>query len=475
LRAGDPHFMRLGSEEDPEAYEVKQRGYWLMRRELATRPSIQGGLFCVEGRLVKDFHELRSGGPATHFTSILPADESSSELLVVRGPWPTGLDEPSVDFLVAARPIMACLVANVLDTERDARQREQLASLADIARAFTHAREVDNVASVVATAAAKASGMDFVSITLFDSAAGGVTERATNLARYTDTEIAAYWRTRSSEAALATARTILEMGEPLLMPDVVGSEVEAVADLREFYERAHIISAAMFPLTWREKLLGLMSFSSATSRLFEADEVEYLQTIVSQVTTTIAGLQLYRELEDARRIQHFLARTDVLTGIPNRRYIEEVLSAEIARAERRAEPLSLVMADLDEFKRVNDTYGHQAGDEALKILASLARASCRSADFVGRWGGDEFLFILPGTDLAGARHVAERFRAGVESTNFSLRFKESVSLTVSAGIAQTGGSSGVAALIGAADAALYEAKDMGRNTIVVAASHFTAA
>lgn len=474
LRAGYPHFEMLGSAASPQDYEVKQKGYWLMWRELATRPHVPGFLFNVEDRLVNGGTALAPGTPCTHFLCILPGYESNDDLLVLRGPWPEGLTREQLDFLLAARPAMTLLVGNVIDAERHARQREQLASMAEIAQAFSEAREIEDVGRGVATALAKASGIDWVLVCLTDESCQKVIEIAGNQRRHDDTPMAQVLPI-GEEPVLELARHIRASGRPVLWPDVFSRRLDPA--LLSYYQQAHVLSCAVLPMVWREKMLGIVYFSSTVARAFEAEEVAFLQGLVSQAATTVAGVQLYRQLEEASRVQHFLARTDGLTGIPNRRYIEEVLRAEAARAERTLEPLSLILADLDNFKEINDRFGHLAGDQALKHVAAIARGSCREADFVGRWGGDEFMFILPGTDVFGAGTVAERFRDGVAVSQISVeRARRPVSVSVSAGVAQYGGELlTFGRLVDAADAALYRAKEMGRNRVVLASSPAAAA
>jgi diguanylate cyclase (GGDEF)-like protein len=152
------------------------------------------------------------------------------------------------------------------------------------------------------------------------------------------------------------------------------------------------------------------------------------------------------------------ARVDALTGIANRRALEEALAAEIARAQRFEHELAVLLLDVDHFKDVNDTHGHAAGDRLLCEVARLLSSSARQGDTVARWGGEEFVAVLPETDLDGARRLAERLRLSVG--------------TVSLGATRVSGSCGVASLVpgdtvdtllAAADSALYRAKENGRN------------
>src|SRR6185312_5828947 len=125
-------------------------------------------------------------------------------------------------------------------------------------------------------------------------------------------------------------------------------------------------------------------------------------------------------LENARLhlIVERQALVDVLTGIANRRQCEDALAHEIARAERLGGPLTLVLADLDDFKAVNDLHGHTVGDDVLREFASVLKATVRDSDLAGRWGGEEFMLLLPGTDAAGAANLADRVRAGLAERSF---------------------------------------------------------
>ncbi len=170
------------------------------------------------------------------------------------------------------------------------------------------------------------------------------------------------------------------------------------------------------------------------------------------------------ELQASMEVQHRLARTDPLTGVPNRRYVDEITKGECSRAARHKTPLSVALVDIDLFKKVNDTYGHKAGDEALIQLGDLARRSCRRGDLVGRYGGDEFLFILPKAGLGAAVRFANRFRANVANHVFSLSSDANTRMTVSAGVAEFDPTTQrPSALVRQADEALYEAKAKGRN------------
>jgi two-component system cell cycle response regulator len=178
--------------------------------------------------------------------------------------------------------------------------------------------------------------------------------------------------------------------------------------------------------------------------------------------------QRERELSAANAQLLVMSSTDVLTGVANRRSLEERLHEMWEHSQRLHEPLSLVMCDIDHFKRVNDEYGHQAGDAVLQQFAGLLAKEAREIDRVGRYGGEEFVLLLPGTVLDAAVTFAERIRDCVEQREFSYGEGESLHRTMSCGVAAWPHPlvSDQEALIKAADDALYVAKETGRNRVV---------
>jgi diguanylate cyclase (GGDEF)-like protein len=180
---------------------------------------------------------------------------------------------------------------------------------------------------------------------------------------------------------------------------------------------------------------------------------------------------LLRDLEQANRRLEALATTDPLTGLSNRRALDTALYRDLARADREKTPVSVLAVDVDHFKTFNDTYGHAAGDQVLCVVASLLGRGLRACDLPCRTGGEEFLVILPGTDLDGALIAAERLRARVAGERIGLTGCE-VSVTVSIGAAAARGpgcANAARDLVDRADAALYAAKRAGRNRVERAA------
>ncbi|GHJ46899.1 hypothetical protein Cs7R123_42410 [Catellatospora sp. TT07R-123] len=189
-----------------------------------------------------------------------------------------------------------------------------------------------------------------------------------------------------------------------------------------------------------------------------------LGLLVRQVVAARDRTRLNQQLRTA-------AVTDPLTGLHNRRFFQEMIVLEAERAVRRRSPLSLVLVDIDHFKAVNDTYGHSVGDLALTDVAQRLRRAVRASDLVCRYGGEEFVCLLPGTDAAGAAELAGRLRAAVSSAPVLLRSGDGVELTASVGVATAdpGTQIDIDALVNAADAAVYRAKDLGRDQVVASA------
>jgi diguanylate cyclase (GGDEF)-like protein len=176
------------------------------------------------------------------------------------------------------------------------------------------------------------------------------------------------------------------------------------------------------------------------------------------------GGPILRTLGDLRRMSS-QATTDSLTGLANRWTFDEELALEWRRAERVGDPLALILLDIDNFKTINDTQGHQAGDEVLRVVGQVLAASVRQVDLAARYGGEEFAVIVPETDLEGAIDLAERLRKALESEEIELQNGTRLSVTASFGATVKGDLPGGEKLVAAADKLLYEAKRAGKNRV----------
>ena len=211
--------------------------------------------------------------------------------------------------------------------------------------------------------------------------------------------------------------------------------------------------------------MGIMHLENQDGMALTKSELALAHNITSQIALAMAGIKLRETLRS-------LSVRDSLTGLFNRHYMEESLQRELANAQRKQRPLALVMMDLDFFKSFNDVFGHDAGDLLLTEVGSLLGSKLRSTDIACRFGGEEFVIIMPDTGLEGAARVAERIRNNVAGSPFRVSDgKDLLTVTISVGVAATLGEGDTPqALLKRADEAVYEAKAQGRNKVCARAA-----
>jgi len=195
----------------------------------------------------------------------------------------------------------------------------------------------------------------------------------------------------------------------------------------------------------------------------------YQEELLERVNIGERILKLEDRLNDQRRLMEYQAMHDSLTGLFNRRAIQEQAEVELSRTARETKPMGLVLLDVDHFKAINDMYGHQLGDQALRLVASVLAQNIRPYDSLGRWGGEEFMVVLPSATVEEACMVAERIRASVADAHLPLPSGETLQLQVSLGVTSSSathsGSLALDKLVNEADKALYQAKASGRNRV----------
>lgn len=301
-----------------------------------------------------------------------------------------------------------------------------------------------------------------------------------------DREVRAVWaRSDASEIKIGSGYSaaidstslegILDSGKPRIIDDLE-QYLEAHPNsgaTREIVDEG-MRSSLTVPLEAMGRKVGFLFFSSQTPRVYNHEHTRLLERISGQLSLAIEKSRLYerllettRQLEDANERLACLAATDSLTGVANRRVFDERLETEWRRCRRNGQPLSLMMIDIDHFKRFNDLHGHLAGDDCLRAVSeALATTFSRAADLVARYGGEEFSAILPETDEDRAARLAENIRRSIEQLDHTGTLCTD-GITVSIGVATEIPSKNrsAAELLHEADTCLYAAKDAGRNLV----------
>lgn len=258
-------------------------------------------------------------------------------------------------------------------------------------------------------------------------------------------------------------KEVAESGEMLIVPDVESHPTFASASDPSIKGFASVPLLSAAGLHW-----GALGLLHATQLKLSAEDLDALMSRAAD-----AGNSLDRACApappvaspptemDIQRLEK-LAATDPLTGLANRRGAEQSLAAELSRARRENQPLSCVLLDVDRFKRINDTIGHQTGDNLLCQISAILRRSIRAYDIVARWGGEEFLLVLPGATVGAAGALAERIRLEIERMPTTINER----ITVSGGVAEFDRDYNFERTLGLADQRLYQAKAAGRNCVI---------
>ena len=227
-------------------------------------------------------------------------------------------------------------------------------------------------------------------------------------------------------------------------------------EMRTFVEKHGLMSLLAVPIQTKEVVLGAFVSLASDSKTFTNDDVATASALADFTAIALENAGLFAELQRS-------AITDSLTGVYNTRFFHEVLGRETARADRYTTSLSLLMIDIDSFKIVNDTFGHVVGNKVLTQIAKTLENTVRNTDFVFRCGGDEFGVVLPGTNLEGAEHVAEKILQRVESSDILHSLGYTGPVTVSIGLSEYHRGSHFETLVAEADQALYASKRSSKN------------
>ncbi len=343
--------------------------------------------------------------------------------------------------------VLADLAAVAIENARLLAERDrhvsELESLLDISQAGGGISDERQLAALLASRLCRAAGMDLCLISRWDQHSGDL--QAVGSSGHDLPE------TPRDLALDRLARHVLITDEPLHL-DTAGSEpLDALAEAR--LAELGGACALLLPISSAGRVVGLAEFAARQpGRFFHAGEVAWLRTMANQAAGALENASLVRQLRDA-------AETDPVTGVYSHRHMQDRIRQETARAGRAGLPLSVLMVDLDDFKRVNDVFGHQAGDRVLRTIAGALRAAVRTSDVVARYGGDEFVVLMPDTDAAEAAQVAARAREAVASRAHPMADGSEVRITCSAGLATFPiDGNNARRLLRSADAAMYAHK-----------------
>jgi diguanylate cyclase (GGDEF)-like protein len=349
-----------------------------------------------------------------------------------------------------------------MGTKKPTGRGTDLEILNEIVRIATLDLELRSMLQRITDALAQKFGWEFVACVTVDRDRKRFTCEAVTTTQSTDIDVG-----YSAALGAGVVGEVATLARPIVLDEVRGAKnyVEAMPGTR---------SEVCVPVLHRGELVAILDIESTRPRAFH-DQLPLVQTIADQIAGAIHSARLFqqaqqanRALAEANRRLEELSRTDGLTGVANRRQFEDVYEREWRRAQRAKGPIALLMIDIDEFKKYNDHYGHQGGDDCLKKVAETLKVSLtRASDMVARYGGEEFVVVLPGSDQQQGIATAERLRQRVEALNMPHEAATSGNkkVTISVGVAsyKPAEKDRGDTLLSAADQALYGAKHGGRN------------
>lgn len=347
-------------------------------------------------------------------------------------------------------PIVDCKKCNITELEAQVRA---LNDLIGVAQASVSTIDLDTLLSAILESAMSFAGMPAGSVALYDNRTGLLTLRA-------HAGLSAEFVARESWVVTPGGLTdqLLRHNEIFFIEDT---------ELTDFLNNPlalheGIRSLICIPLVTKGKIQGVLYLDDFAPRTFDQSRMSLISLMSSFAAMSIENATLHDETRQ-------MAVTDALTGLYNRRYFEKLLPQELERAQRGGLPVSILLIDADNFKKVNDTFGHPMGDRVLATIGQTIKKSLRTVDFAFRYGGEEFMVILPEADLVSARKAAERIRVRVIANSRKvLRSEAAEPVTVSIGISSyPRDASDVNDLVAIADCLLYQAKGAGKNRILV--------
>ena len=367
----------------------------------------------------------------------------------------TVLDAESAEILLAYCRHLAVVLENVLMKQEAHGNQSVLSAVTDFSQTVGAQLESAGLYRAILMKTAELAGAEQASLMIFDETSQ---ELSIKCVKGLNEKIVQNLRVKPGQGI---AGFVFETGRSLLVKNV-DQDPRFTERQRARYKTKSLICV---PLRIDQRKIGVINLTDKTGDGFDEDDLRLVESVASHASVALDRTDYYQRSEDLRKI----SITDSLTDLYNRRFFQDRINEEIERSRRHGLPVSLIMLDIDNFKHYNDTYGHLAGDEALRLTAAIIKNSVRNIDRVARYGGEEFAVILPMTEIAAARDIAERIRSGVAGRYFpDDGLRATVKLTASLGIASfPQHADNLLDLVGNADKALYIAKVNGKNRAAV--------
>lgn len=326
-----------------------------------------------------------------------------------------------------------------------------LKELIDVARTVVSSLDLGHVLQVILSSAMRFADTPAGSVALYDADKSELTINAHSGLSHEFVNTG-QWEIRPGSL---TGRT-LSGGEILF----VGDTRKTFYNINPIILKEGIRSLICIPLKVQSRTIGILYLGDFVPREFDRDKLKLLDVLASFASMAVDNAQFHARTR-------LMAITDALTGLYNRRYFQQMFGRELSRAQRYHKPLSLIMMDVDDFKKFNDTYGHPHGDKVLGVMGDILMEALRSTDFAFRYGGEEFIVLLPETDFPNALLAAERLRELVEHESIGeLKGIASHGITASVGVVSFPRDGETCEeLLNSVDGLLYRAKECGKNRV----------
>ena len=366
----------------------------------------------------------------------------------------TRIPEESVGLINFMIGQLSMMIKNIRWEEAIQKRLKRIEILKDIHDSIVPVLNQEKLFEIIMDKSAELVDAEKGSLMMFDKGENTLSVRA---AKGVDKEILRNIKVKIGEGI---SGLVAQKGEPIIVKDI---EKEITA--RKNRSRYKTRSFVSVPLKVDDRIIGVINISDKiTGEIFSEDDLQLLLSFAGYATIALDRRQYLEKTMELEKI----SVTDPLTGLMNRRYFNDRLVENVERARRYNEPFTLFMIDIDNFKEFNDTYGHMAGDEALKMVAHAVKDAVRSIDIVARFGGEELTVILPNTKKEDSLGIADRMRKDVEIVRLmGWHIPPDAKLSISIGIAEYPADASTAEeLMNCADTAMYAAKKAGKNRVV---------